>query len=67
MSVSPPDYIGIWKLLYDWQTIIAGAAAIFGGWIAYRAGVKQAQPRENLPISNLRPLLLRLQIPTPRQ
>lgn len=43
MSVSPPDYIGIWKLLYDWQTIIAGAAAIFGGWIAYRAGVKQAQ------------------------
>lgn len=43
MSVSPPDYIGIWKLLYDWQTIIAGGAAIFGGWIAYRAGVKQAQ------------------------
>jgi hypothetical protein len=36
------DYTGLWKLLYDWQTLLAGAAAIFGGWLAYRAGVKQA-------------------------
>ena len=43
MSVSPTAYSGIWKLFHDWQTIIAGAAAIFGGWMAYRAGVKQAQ------------------------
>ena len=41
--MSPPDYTGAWKLLYDWQTIIAGAAAILGGWIAYRAGVIQAK------------------------
>jgi hypothetical protein len=41
--MSPPDYTGLWKLLYDWQTIIAGAAAILGGWIAYRAGVIQAR------------------------
>jgi hypothetical protein len=40
--MSAPDYTGVLKLLYDWQTIIAGAAAIFGGWIAYRAGVIQA-------------------------
>jgi hypothetical protein len=37
------DYAGLWKLLYDWQTIIAGAAAILGGGIAYRAGVIQAE------------------------
>jgi len=36
------DYDGLLKLLYDWQTLLAGAAAIFGGWLAYRAGVKQA-------------------------
>jgi hypothetical protein len=40
--MSPLDYTGLWKLLYDWQTIIAGGAAILGGWIAYRAGVIQA-------------------------
>jgi hypothetical protein len=41
--MSPPDYTGLLKMLYDWQTIIAGVAAIVGGWIAYRAGVIQAQ------------------------
>jgi hypothetical protein len=41
--MSPPDYTGLWKLLYDWQTIIAGAAAMLGGWIAYRAGMIQAK------------------------
>lgn len=38
-----PDYTGLWKLLYNWQTLIAGTAAIIGGWIAYRAGVIQAK------------------------
>jgi uncharacterized Rmd1/YagE family protein len=40
------DYTGLWKLLYDWQTIIAGAlailAALIGGGIAYWAGRVQA-------------------------
>jgi hypothetical protein len=38
----PPDYTGFWKVLYDWQTIIAGAAAFIGGLAAYRAGQIQA-------------------------
>jgi hypothetical protein len=37
------DYTGLLKLLYDWQTLLAGAAAIVGGLAAYRAGVKQAR------------------------
>jgi hypothetical protein len=41
------DYTGVWKLLYDWQTIVAGALAILaaaiGGWMAYRAGSVQAK------------------------
>jgi len=36
------DYTGLWKLLCDWQTLLAGGAAIFGGLAAYFAGVKQA-------------------------
>jgi hypothetical protein len=40
------DYTGLSKLLYDWQTIIAGAlaivAAVIGGGMAYRAGRIQA-------------------------
>ena len=39
----PPDYTGFWKLLYDWQTIIAGGAAIIGGVAAYSAGRIQAR------------------------
>jgi len=39
----PPDYTGFWKLLYDWQTIIAGGAAIIGGVVAYVAGRIQAR------------------------
>lgn len=40
--MAPPGYTGAFKMLYDWQTIIAGGAAIVGGWIAYLAGLKQA-------------------------
>jgi len=40
------DYTGLWKLLYDWQTIIAGTlanlAALVGGGMAYWAGKVQA-------------------------
>lgn len=39
----PPDYTGFWKLLYDWQTIIAGGAAVIGGLAAYSAGRIQAR------------------------
>jgi hypothetical protein len=38
-----PDYTGLLKVLYDWQTVIAGVLAIVGGFIAYRAGVIQAK------------------------
>jgi hypothetical protein len=34
-----PDYTGLLKVLYDWQTVIAGVLAIVGGFIAYRAAV----------------------------
>jgi hypothetical protein len=40
------DYTGLWKLLYDWQTISAGGlavlAAVIGGGMAYWAGRVQA-------------------------
>ena len=39
----PPDYTGFWKLLYDWQTIIAGGATLLVGLIA--AGVVVWQGR----------------------
>lgn len=41
------DYTGAWNLLYDWQTLLAGGAAVFGGWLAYRAGVRQANETQN--------------------
>jgi len=37
------DYTGPLKLLYDWQTLVAGFVAIGGGWLAYFAGVKQVR------------------------
>jgi hypothetical protein len=40
--VVPPEYEGFWKLVFEWQTLIAGSAAIFGGLLAYLAGVRQA-------------------------
>jgi membrane protein DedA with SNARE-associated domain len=40
-------YTGYWKLLYDWQTLVAGVLAIFaaiiGGGAAYWAGRIQAK------------------------
>lgn len=41
--MSPPDYTGLCKVLYDWQTIIAGVVAFLGGLAAYKAGVIQAK------------------------
>ena len=32
--MTPPDYTGFWKLLYDWQTIIAGVLALIAGFLA---------------------------------
>jgi hypothetical protein len=37
------NYTGFWKLLYDWQTIITGLAAVVGGGMAYWAGRVQAK------------------------
>jgi hypothetical protein len=41
-----PNYTGLLRWVYDWQTMIAGFLAIVGamggGWLAYCAGVKQA-------------------------
>jgi hypothetical protein len=43
--MSPTDYTGFLKLLYDWQTIITGGlaivAAIIGAWAAYCIGNAQ--------------------------
>jgi hypothetical protein len=40
--VAVPDYTGLFRFVYDWQTFIAGMGAIYGGWLAYRAGIRQA-------------------------
>jgi hypothetical protein len=40
--MAAPEYTGLLGWVYDWQTLLAGGAAIFGGWLAYRAGIKQA-------------------------
>jgi hypothetical protein len=43
--MSPADYTGCLKLLYDWQTLITGRlaiiAAIIGAWAAYHVGNAQ--------------------------
>jgi hypothetical protein len=36
------DYPDLVRFVYDWQTFIAGMGAIYGGWLAYRAGIRQA-------------------------
>ncbi|MCF3948743.1 hypothetical protein [Acidiphilium iwatense] len=53
--MTPPDYSGVWKLLYDWQTIIAGVLAIvaagIGAAAAYYVGnaqMKAAKQRDRL-------------------
>ena len=42
-----PDYSGFCKLLYDWQTLVAGGlaivAAIIGAIAAYRVGNAQVR------------------------
>jgi hypothetical protein len=42
-----PDYAGFWKLLYDWQTIVAGILAFIAGLLAYGAGRQQANATEH--------------------
>jgi hypothetical protein len=42
-----PDYTGFWKLLYDWQTIVAGILAFIAGLLAYGAGRQQAKATAN--------------------
>ena len=37
------DYTGLIRFVYDWQTYIAGLLALGGGFLAYRAGIKQAR------------------------
>ena len=50
----PPDYTGFWKLLYDWQTIIAGALALVAGIMAYAVGKKQVTAVRNAMVSTER-------------
>ena len=44
-----PDYTGLFRFVYDWQTFIAGMGAIYGGWLAYRAGIGKLPPRARPP------------------
>jgi hypothetical protein len=73
----PPDYTGCCKLLYDWQTLIAGGlaivAAIIGAIAAYRVGHAQiaaARQRDRLQargiVVGVYPELLELQVPHDR-
>jgi hypothetical protein len=43
--MSPPDYTGVLKVLYDWQTVITGLLAIVSASIAYKA-TRQAADRQ---------------------
>ena len=38
-----PEFVGIWRLLYDWQSLIAGLLAFGAGILAYMAGCVQAK------------------------
>jgi hypothetical protein len=40
--MAAPEYTGLFRFVYDWQTFIAGMGAIYGGLLAYRAGKTQA-------------------------
>jgi hypothetical protein len=44
--MSPPDYTGVWKVLYDWQSLLAGVLALIAGIAAYCAGRRQARAVE---------------------
>lgn len=52
--MTPPDYTGLWKLLYDWQTIIAGVLALVAGIMAYVVGKKQVTAVRNAMVSTER-------------
>ena len=43
--MSPPDYTGVLKVLYDWQTLITGLLAIVSASIAYKA-TRQAADKQ---------------------
>jgi len=45
------NYTGFWKLLYDWQTIIAGALALFAGILAYWVGKEQVRAVRDAMVS----------------
>ncbi len=45
------DYTGFWKLLYDWQTIITGALALFAGILTYCIGKKQVHAVRDAMVS----------------
>jgi hypothetical protein len=56
------DYTGPLRWVYDWQTIIAGVGAVFGGWLAYRAGVRQATATREATEASTRSMLQRSQL-----
>jgi len=39
----PPDYTGLCKLLYDWQTLIAGGLALFAGVVTVCGTLRSAK------------------------
>jgi hypothetical protein len=39
--MAPTEYGGVWKLLYDWQTLFTGFLAVFAAYIAARPAWKQ--------------------------
>jgi hypothetical protein len=39
--MTPTNYTGLGRMLYDWQTIIAGVLALVAGIMAYAVGRKQ--------------------------
>jgi hypothetical protein len=46
LAGSSCEYKGVWKLFYDWQSLIAGMLALFAGFLAYGAGRRQALATE---------------------
>lgn len=47
-------YCGLLGLLYDWQTLIAGALALFAGILAYWIGKQQVQASRDAMVSSNR-------------
>jgi hypothetical protein len=42
------EYTGALKLLYDWQTLVAGLSAVIAGWMALHAAKRQIASSEKL-------------------